>query len=77
MSCHINLCLLHYRCINGLLKDRTRVLVTHQIHMLNKADRIITMEDGRIILNGSSKELIKKGIDFAAFMTSDDDVKAR
>lgn len=32
----------------GLLKDRTRILVTHAIHHLNQADQIVVMKDGEI-----------------------------
>ena len=34
--------------ICGLLKDKCRVLATHQLHVLNRCDRIIWMQDGRI-----------------------------
>jgi ABC-type bacteriocin/lantibiotic exporter with double-glycine peptidase domain len=32
----------------GLLKDRTRVLVTHAVDFLHLADRIVIMKEGRI-----------------------------
>lgn len=34
--------------IMGLLKDKARILATHQLWVLNRCDRIIWMEDGRI-----------------------------
>ncbi|KAG4431817.1 hypothetical protein IFR05_012699 [Cadophora sp. M221] len=34
--------------ILGLLKDKARILATHQLWVLNRCDRIIWMEDGRI-----------------------------
>lgn len=34
--------------ICGLLKDKCRVLATHQLWVLNRCDRIIWLEDGRI-----------------------------
>ncbi|KAF8938141.1 multidrug resistance-associated protein 3 [Dissophora ornata] len=33
---------------NGLLKDKTRVLVTHAIHHLEQADQIVVIKDGSI-----------------------------
>jgi ATP-binding cassette subfamily C (CFTR/MRP) protein 1 len=36
------------KAICGLLKDRCRILATHQLHVLNRCDRIIVMEEGRI-----------------------------
>jgi len=32
----------------GLLKDKTRILVTHAIHHLDQADQIVVMKDGEI-----------------------------
>jgi ATP-binding cassette subfamily C (CFTR/MRP) protein 1 len=34
--------------ITGLLKDKARILATHQLWVLNRCDRIIWLEDGRI-----------------------------
>ncbi|OJD13223.1 hypothetical protein AJ78_06297 [Emergomyces pasteurianus Ep9510] len=34
--------------ICGLLKDKCRILATHQLHVLSRCDRIILMDDGRI-----------------------------
>lgn len=34
--------------IAGLLKDKCRILATHQLWVLNRCDRIIWMEDGKI-----------------------------
>ncbi|KAJ5090859.1 hypothetical protein N7532_009543 [Penicillium argentinense] len=36
------------RAICGLLKDRCRILATHQLHVLNRCDRIVVMDEGRI-----------------------------
>lgn len=36
------------KAICGLLKDRCRILATHQLHVLNRCDRIIIMDEGRI-----------------------------
>ena len=35
--------------ICGLLSDKCRVLATHQLHVLRRCDRIIMMENGRIV----------------------------
>ena len=34
--------------ICGLLKDKCRILATHQLHVLNRCDRIIWLQEGRI-----------------------------
>ncbi|XP_041825781.1 multidrug resistance-associated protein 1-like [Melanotaenia boesemani] len=48
---------------SGLLKDKTRVLVTHGLSFLSKADLILVMEDGHISEMGSYIELMdRKGV---------------
>ncbi|KAF9977214.1 hypothetical protein BGZ73_006687 [Actinomortierella ambigua] len=42
----------------GLLKDKTRLLVTHGIHHLKSMDRIVVMHDGRLVENGTYQELM-------------------
>jgi len=34
--------------VNGMLKDKTRILVTHAIDFLHMADTIIMMDKGKI-----------------------------
>ncbi|KAG0359163.1 hypothetical protein BG005_001263 [Podila minutissima] len=43
---------------HGLLKNKTRLLVTHAIHHLEEADQIIVMKDGTISEMGSLTELV-------------------
>ncbi|ORZ28328.1 multi drug resistance-associated protein MRP [Lobosporangium transversale] len=42
----------------GLLKDKTRILVTHAIHHLEHVDRIVVMRDGRIAETGEYSTLM-------------------
>ena len=42
---------------NGLLKGKTRILVTHAIDFLEHVDRIIIMEKGWIVASGSFEDL--------------------
>uniref|UniRef100_A0A914E7D4 Multidrug resistance-associated protein 1 n=1 Tax=Acrobeloides nanus TaxID=290746 RepID=A0A914E7D4_9BILA len=46
---------------NGLLKNKTRILVTHELSYLKYTDRIIIMDGGRIVNEGSYAELMKSG----------------
>ena len=39
-----------------MLKNKTRILVTHEISILDKVDKIIVMEDGKVIHTGSFDE---------------------
>ena len=53
---------------NGLLKNKTRILVTHGVGFLPEMDSILVMKDGRISERGSYKELLEKGGEFANFL---------
>ncbi|KAF9292451.1 hypothetical protein BGZ68_005134 [Mortierella alpina] len=44
---------------NGLLHDKTRVLVTHGVHHLEYVDHIVVIKDGRITEAGSYDVLMK------------------
>ncbi|KAK5855564.1 hypothetical protein PBY51_007229 [Eleginops maclovinus] len=52
----------------GLLKDKTRVLVTHGISFLSKADLVLVMEEGHISEMGSYLELMDRKGAFAKFI---------
>lgn len=39
---------LFHQCIQGYLKDKTRILVTHQVQYVPYADKILHMEAGRV-----------------------------
>jgi len=44
------------------LKEKTRIVVTHAVHFLRYADRVIYMEDGEITFMGTYNELKKNEI---------------
>ncbi|KAF2454825.1 P-loop containing nucleoside triphosphate hydrolase protein [Lineolata rhizophorae] len=54
--------------ICGLLKDKCRVLATHQLHVLNRCDRIIMMQDGRISAVDTFDNLMANSSDFKSLM---------
>ncbi|KAF9909339.1 hypothetical protein EC991_008724 [Linnemannia zychae] len=43
---------------SGLLKDKTRLLVTHGIHHLSEVDQIVVIKDGEISETGRYQELL-------------------
>ncbi|KAM9035585.1 ATP-binding cassette sub-family C member 2-like isoform 4-T4 [Sarcophilus harrisii] len=49
---------------SGLLKNKTRILVTHNLALLPQADLILVMESGRVAQIGSYHELLLKVTDF-------------
>ncbi|KAF8778438.1 Multidrug resistance-associated protein 1 like [Argiope bruennichi] len=53
---------------NGLLKNKTRILVTHDTSILPDVDIIVSMKDGKIDEMGSYKELLNKKGSFASFV---------
>uniref|UniRef100_A0A8C8AA54 ABC-type glutathione-S-conjugate transporter n=1 Tax=Otus sunia TaxID=257818 RepID=A0A8C8AA54_9STRI len=55
---------------NGLLKDKTRVLVTHTINILPQVDNIVFLVDGMISEVGSYQELLQRNGAFAEFLRS-------
>ncbi|KFZ51729.1 Multidrug resistance-associated protein 1, partial [Antrostomus carolinensis] len=55
---------------NGLLKDKTRVLVTHTINILPQVDNIVFLVDGMISEIGSYQELLQRNGAFAEFLHS-------
>lgn len=57
-------------CINGYLRQRTRILVTHQIHFLKAADYIVVMNEGRIENMGTFDELTAAGKAFSLMLSS-------
>ncbi|XP_065532787.1 multidrug resistance-associated protein 1-like isoform X4 [Lathamus discolor] len=50
---------------SGLLKSKTRILVTHNVTFLPHTDLIIVMEEGRINQMGTYQELVSKRANFA------------
>lgn len=44
-------------CICGILGEKLRILVTHQLQYLKRADEILLLNDGKIAFKGTYKEL--------------------
>ncbi|AQK91546.1 ABC transporter C family member 4 [Zea mays] len=59
-------------CVRGALKNKTIVLVTHQVDFLHNADIIYVMKDGMIVQSGKYDELLQAGTDFAALVAAHD-----
>ncbi|CAK7356839.1 unnamed protein product [Dovyalis caffra] len=51
-------------CVSAALKDKTVILVTHQLEFLTDADKILVMEGGQIMQSGSFEELRSAGTTF-------------
>ncbi|XP_054272676.1 ATP-binding cassette sub-family C member 4-like [Macrosteles quadrilineatus] len=61
---------LFYHCIEEFLGDKTRILVTHQVQHLSKVNHLILMDSGRILAQGTFKELRRSRHNFASVLTT-------
>ncbi|XP_048247853.1 ATP-binding cassette sub-family C member 4-like isoform X3 [Haliotis rufescens] len=61
------------KCIQGTLKKKPRILVTHQVQYLKEADQILILKEGKLLGTGTFEELSKSGIDFASLLKHDDE----
>ena len=56
--------------ICGLLKDKCRILATHQLHVLNRCDRIIWMDQGKIVTVDTFDNLMSTSEEFRKIMST-------
>ncbi|KAI8614494.1 P-loop containing nucleoside triphosphate hydrolase protein [Chytriomyces sp. MP71] len=55
-------------CINGFLRDKARVLVTHQLQYVTSADSVVLLENGSIMAQGSYEIVQKTETSFSKIM---------
>ena len=56
------------KCIKGSMKNKTRILVTHQLHFLPEVDYVIVLKDGQVAESGTYSDLIASKGEFADLM---------
>ncbi|CAG9833841.1 unnamed protein product [Diabrotica balteata] len=56
------------KCISQYLAGKTRILITHQLQYLQKADMIVVINEGTIKAQGTFRELCENDIDFTKYM---------
>ncbi|KAG6794912.1 multidrug resistance-associated protein 4 [Apis mellifera caucasica] len=59
-------------CIKHYLRNKTRILVTHQIQYLKDCDYIILLNNGKIECEGTFTELQSKRIDFLRMLSTEE-----
>jgi hypothetical protein len=57
------------RCIMGVLREKTRILVTNQLQFVSAADTAIFMAAGRVAEIGTYSQLMSRGDSFAQLMS--------
>jgi ATP-binding cassette subfamily B multidrug efflux pump len=56
--------------LNGAWEDRTRILVTHRLAILSRVDRIVFLQEGRVVDQGSFSELMARSQLFRDYTSS-------
>ncbi|KAJ3150799.1 Multidrug resistance-associated protein 9 [Geranomyces variabilis] len=64
------------RAICGALRSKTVLLVTHQLHLLSKADVIVVLDHGRLVESGSFANLMSRADGKLTHMMRDYNVDA-
>ncbi|XP_039997779.1 multidrug resistance-associated protein 4-like isoform X2 [Xiphias gladius] len=61
------------QCICGLLKNKSRILVTHQLQHLRAADQILVLQEGHIMAQGTYNELCSSGLDMVSLLWTNEE----
>ncbi|KAL8167765.1 hypothetical protein V2J09_009264 [Rumex salicifolius] len=57
-------------CIRGALREKTVILVTHQVDFLHNVELILVMRDGMIVQSGKYNDLVESKMDFEALVSA-------
>ncbi|XP_071921450.1 ABC transporter C family member 4-like isoform X2 [Coffea arabica] len=57
-------------CVRGTLREKTILLVTHQVDFLHNVDLILVMRDGMIAESGNYDDLLESGKDFKSLVAA-------
>ncbi|MDH4415383.1 MAG: ABC transporter transmembrane domain-containing protein [Rhizobium sp.] len=49
------------KALDGLMRDRTTIVIAHRLATVLKADRILVLDNGRIVEEGTHQSLIQQG----------------
>ncbi|KAJ8716035.1 hypothetical protein PYW08_013320 [Mythimna loreyi] len=63
-------------CVMGLLEKSTRILVTHQLHHLKSADKVIILRHGQMEIQGSFDEVSRTPLFAELLQDEDEDLTA-
>ncbi|CCM00202.1 uncharacterized protein FIBRA_02230 [Fibroporia radiculosa] len=68
VDAHVGKTLVDSCLVKGPLAGKTRILVTHALHMLDKTDYVYVMDNGAIAEQGTFNDLMNKGAVFSRLM---------
>ncbi|KAF9984806.1 hypothetical protein BGZ75_003629, partial [Mortierella antarctica] len=63
-------------CINGILKNKARVLVTHQLQYIKDCENVIVIEQGKLTHKGSVDQVMKEEVELKKTVLEGDAVKS-
>uniref|UniRef100_A0A8C7D982 Cystic fibrosis transmembrane conductance regulator n=1 Tax=Oncorhynchus kisutch TaxID=8019 RepID=A0A8C7D982_ONCKI len=61
------------QCICGILKNKPRILVTHQLQYLQAANQILVLKEGHMVARGTYSELQRSGVDFTSLLKREEE----
>jgi ATP-binding cassette subfamily B protein len=62
--------------LRSVLADRTTVLIAHRLSTLGLADRIVVLEDGRVVEDGTHAELMERSARYRSLLSAPGDEEA-
>ena len=66
--------LIFQQCINEYLKEKTRILITHQFQYLRNVDKIFVLNNGSIEAEGTFQELQNSNLEFVKVLQASHEV---